>query len=202
LNPDNDFVARHVAPGENPKHVEDFTGLWAKYTCEYLNAVDEKVEEYIYSIWENEDKKLVEMEHSVGEKLCRGFFGNCKTEESFYTQYRKACTDGWNKALEETRKKDVENGQKTLPQKTDALLKGLTGSCEELVKKKLKADKKTAHEIVAHNQKQITETNSNKYLKKAHDLFQKVSDLMNNFLVKFGAIARSFEAFQTTAYGG
>jgi hypothetical protein len=55
-------------------------------------------------------------------------------------------------------------------------------------------------EEVARNQKDIIEWSSDKYLEKAHEVFDTVADKFNNFLLKFGAIARSFEAFTGRAF--
>ncbi len=169
-----------------------FQNLYPHNICVEVSKVDKEVEEYIQWIKDWKKKTLVEAVYDVGNTLCRTDF--CDIEkETFYSKFVTACETAYNDALEKTFQPAVALDE------TKWLIG--TESCEkELIELKLRAYKDAAMEEVARNQKDIIEWSSDEYLAKAHEVFDTVADKFNNFLLKFGAIARSFEAFTGRAF--
>ncbi len=168
-----------------------FNNLYPYNVCVEVAKVDKEVEEYVQGIKDWKNKTLVEANYDVGTTLCREYF--CDVDkETFYSKYITACQTAYDNTLEDTFQKAITFDEN----------KGFIGTkkCEELIINKLKAYKDAAVEEVTRNQKDIIEWSSDKYLSKAHEVFDTVADKFNNFLLKFGAIARSFEAFTGRAF--
>lgn len=168
-----------------------FNNLYPYNVCIEVSKVDKEIEEYVQWIKDWKQKTLVEAVHDVGSTLCRRDF--CDVEkETFYSQYITACQTAYDETLKDTFQTAINFDQN----------KWFIGTekCEELIDNKLRAYKEAAMEEVARNQKDIIEWSSDKYLSKAHEVFDTVADKFNNFLLKFGEIARSFEAFTGRAF--
>ena len=168
-----------------------FQNLYPYNVCVEVGKVDKEVEEYIQWIKDWKKKTLVEAVYDVGSTLCREDF--CEIEkETFYSKYITACQTAYDETLEDT-------FQVAITFDENKWFIG-TKKCEEKIDSRLRAYKDAAMEEVARNLKDIIEWSSDEYLAKAHEVFDTVADKFNNFLLKFGEIARSFEAFTGRAF--
>jgi len=165
-----------------------FNYEYAYQLCLLNTPIHEDIIKHIRTVRDTEWKKIWEMVSDVGNTFCRGYFWDCN-EESFYGKFLNSCEEARSK----TREILVQN--KTPETVNSELIWFSYSSCPSLAESYITAYKEVAMEEVARYHSKEIETSNYKYLKAAHEKWDKLSDSMNTFAKLVSNWSKSVQGF-------
>lgn len=161
--------------------------------CKAFAPITEEAEQYVQSIKNMKWKTIQGVITDIGNKLCRGDFGDCG-KKSFSDRYQLACTDARKKAIKQT-----DDKYKSM-MANDTMYAASLIDCPALADKMLVIFKDVAYQEAGRYHEKIIEESNKKYLAESHNLGQSLTNTISTVMKKLSSVAQHFEWFTEQVY--